>query len=112
MYSAMAHYVKVRNGDGVQILVNEAYVGQELIVTYPKTADIREFVMGTDDFGAVKTSMTVPYAFDGGVEELHVYDNVLVTGFPFGLSNADQDVTFTITIIKKNNKFLRIQRYV
>lgn len=105
------HFQVVRNADGVQVFFNESYIGIKMLVEYPQIADVTEFTMGTDALNEVKTSMTVPYRFDGDVEELHVYDHVLVTGFPFGLSNADQDITFTITVMKKDGKFFRIQRY-
>lgn len=106
------HFQILRNQDGVDILFNETLIGLNVLVEYPKIAEIEEIIMGTDDLNGVHTSMTVPYVYDGGVKELHVYDDVLVTGFPFGLSNSDTDVSFTITVTKKNNRFFRIQRYV
>lgn len=102
----------LRNADGVAVIFNEALIGTKVLIEYPQVADIKEFIMSTDSLNEVSTSMTVPYCFDGGVEELHIYDNVLVTGFPFGLSNQDQEVSFTITITKVDGKFFRIQRYV
>lgn len=117
------HFQITRNADGVNVYFEAAMVGKKVLIEYPQIADIEEFIFGTDDLNEVETSMTVPYRFAGSgttgatnnlhgeVEELHVYDHVLVTGFPFGISNSDQDVSFTITIMKVDGKFFRIQRF-
>lgn len=105
------HFIVLRGAE-VSVIFNAAHVGQEVLISYPQKADIEEFVFGTDEINSVRTSMTVPYCFDGNVEEVHVYDNVLVTGFPFGLSNSATEVSFTITVTKKDGKFFRVQRFV
>lgn len=106
------HFQVIREGGSVSVIFNANLVGKEVLISYPQAAEIEEFVMDTDNLNGVETSMTVPYHFDGGVEELHVYDNVLVTSFPFSISNADQEVSFTITILKVDGKFFRIQRFI
>lgn len=105
------HFIVLRGAE-VSVIVNAAHVGEEVLIAYPQKADIEEFVFGTDEINSVRTSMTVPYCFEGNVEEVHVYDNVLVTGFPFGLSNSATEVSFTITVTKKDGKFFRVQRFV
>lgn len=118
------HFQVTRNADGVNVYFDASMIGKKVLIEYPQIADIEEFIFGTDDLNEVVTSMTVPYCFagsgttgvtnnlHGGVNELHVYDHVLVTGFPFGISNSDQDVSFTITVMKVDGKFFRVQRYV
>ena len=105
------HYQIVRSNGDARVVFNAGLVGKKVIISYPQKAEIEEIVFGTDELNGVHTSMTVPYKF-GDVTELHVYDNVLVTGFPFGISNSDQDVSFSITITKENGRFFRIQRFV
>lgn len=105
------HFQVVRTNGDPQVIFNSALVGKEVIISYPQKAEIEEIIMGTDELNGVETSMTVPYQF-GAVKELHIYDNVLVTGFPFSIANSDQEISFSITITKENGRFFRIQRFV
>lgn len=105
------HYQIVRSNGDASVVFNSALVGKEVLISYPQKREISEIIMSTDNLNGVETSMTVPYQY-GNVKELHVYDNVLVTGFPFAISNSDQDVSFSITITKEDGKFFRIQRFI
>lgn len=100
--------------DGVTYLYfSPVLVGMDVLIRYPRIADIEEMVASPENLGSVHTSMVVPHMQSDGVKMLYVFDNVYVTSFPATITNEASEFAFTITIGRdSDNNFFRIQRIV
>lgn len=81
---------------------NTALAGKNVLITYPQKVELRERVIGnSENLGGVHVKMSYPVYQSDGTEEIHTFNNVLITSFPATLSNEnDQDFSFTINIQK------------
>lgn len=76
-------------------------VGKNVLITYPQVVELNGKVVGdSENLGEVRASMSYPWFLSDGTEEIHTFDNVLITSFPFSITNEDGEFTFTVNIQK------------
>lgn len=93
------HYLLVDNGDGTtSVIVNEMYVGKKLLISYPKTVEVEEFIISADDINEVRTRMSYTRKYTDGQKYRFVFDNVLITSFPDALTEEEGEFAFTVSI--------------
>lgn len=96
-----AHFLVRPQEDGTtKILVNTELVGHEVKVSYPREADITEYVADLDNVDEVvkRTKLYVPYTLSNGKKKAKVYGNVLVTSFSDNLGEDDTEFSVTVSI--------------
>lgn len=95
--------------DQFQVLTNDEGVatfyfstdlaGKDVLITYPKKVELKERIVGnSDNLGEVRVKMSYPWKYEDGTEEIHTFNNVLITSFPASITNEESEFTFTITI--------------
>lgn len=78
---------------------NSALAGKKVLITYPQIVELNGKVVGsTENIGNVKASMSYPWFMSDGTEEIHTFENVLITSFPFSITNEDGEFSFTVNI--------------
>lgn len=93
------HYLLVDNGDGTtSVIVNEMYVGKKILISYPKTVEVEEFIISADDINEVRTRMSYVRKYTDGQKYRFVFDNVYVTSFPDAITEDEIEFAFTISI--------------
>ena len=105
----------IKNADGTtDLYFNSAVVGAELLISYPRYADIVEEVASSDNIGETRVRMSVPVDTTDGVKYIYVFNNVLITSFPFTINNSNETTfSFTITIQRdEDGYFFRKRRIV
>lgn len=108
------HFLVVDNEDGsASIYVNSALVGQTLVVAYPQTVEVEEYVFDKDNVRYVKTRMSYTRVYNDGVKYRFVFDNVLITSFPDEITDEETEFEFTITVqADRNGRYGRAYRIV
>lgn len=106
------HYIVVKNNDGTTDLVfNTAQAGIDVLVRYPRRAEVEELVANVDNLNSTQVSMTVPHKLDDGTKLLYVFDNVYITGFPATITNEAAEFAFTLNIGRDDEgNFFRIYK--
>lgn len=93
------HYLLVDNGDGTtSVIVNEMYVGKKILISYPKTVDVEEFIISADDINEIRTRMSYIRRYTDGQKYRFVFDNVLITSFPDAITEEESEFAFTVSI--------------
>ena len=93
------HYVLVNAGSGVtNVLFNERLVGQKVLISYPRLAEVEEFIISADDINEVKTRMSYVKKHTDGYKYRFVFNNVLITSFPDTLGEDETSFSFTVSI--------------
>lgn len=103
----------IKNADGTtELYFNSVAIGAEVLVTYPKMRDIVEEVLSAENIGDVRVRMSYPLETTDGVRYNYIFDNVLITSFPFTINNSNETTfSFTITIQRDDDGvFVRRQR--
>lgn len=78
---------------------NTDLAGKDVLITYPKKVELKERIVGnSDNLGEVRVKMSYTWKYDDGTEEIHTFNNVLITSFPASITNEESEFTFTITI--------------
>lgn len=94
-----SHFQVVKNANGTtDFFFNTALAGKEVLITYPKLADVERYVGHTDNVGTVRVKMSYTVTLSDGTEEVHTFNNVLVTSFPASITNEETEFSFTVTI--------------
>lgn len=70
----------------------------EVLISYPRVAEVEETVINADGVNGVRTSMAIEICLSDRVKEVHVFNNVFVTSFPGQISESDTEFSFTINI--------------
>lgn len=103
-------------GDTTKIYFNSALIGQDVIVCYPKTVQVEEYVGNADHLNSVLCRMSYPVIIEDGnttIKEIHIFNKVLITSFPATITNSDTEFSFTITVTKDTDgNFYHVQRVV
>lgn len=95
------HYVLVDAGSGVtNVVFNSAHIGSSVLISYPKVADVEEFVLADDAINDLRTSMTYVKKHTDGYKYRFVFNKVLVTSFSDALSEDENEFSVTISIQK------------
>ena len=91
-----------------------AAVGAEVIVSYPKSVEVEEEVLASENIGEIRVRMSVPVTTTDGVRYIYIFDNVLITSFPFTINNSSEtSFNFTITIQRDDDGyFVRRRRII
>lgn len=101
------HYVAIDNGDGtVSLHFNESMVGTTVMVSYPKLVEVEEEVGDISNIGDVRVRYTETYTETDGTKYVMVFNNVLVTSFPYTINEEETSFSFTITIQPDNDGHL------
>lgn len=108
------HYQVILNNNGTTTFrFNTALAGTDVLISYPRTTSVEEWVGSAENLGSVRVRMTVPLETTDGRHEVHVFNNVLVTGFPMSFTQEETEFAFTITIQKdRDGYFYHIYRQV
>lgn len=111
------HFIVDKKADGsTDIVFNVSQAGQEVIVRYPRTAEIEETVANIDNLNSSQLSATIPYELKskGGITKLLlVFDNVFITSFPITITNEENSFAFTLAIGRDSEgNFMRAQKIV
>lgn len=93
------HYQVIKQADGsTKLKFAAGLAGQDILVSYPREADVDETVVNTDFLNSTHVSMAVPVCEQDRVMRMLVFNNVYVTSFPYSLSENDTDFSFSINI--------------
>ena len=94
------HFIVTKNADGsTDIEFNTSQAGVEVLVRYPKRAEVQRRVISADYLNSSQLSMTVPWKLSDGTEMVMVFENVYITSFPLTVvSDGDQSFAFTLAI--------------
>lgn len=94
-------YQIIEQADGVkQFRFNTALAGKHVVVSYPRAVEIENWIADERNLNTRKVRMTVPYCTSDGVRYVKVFNNVLITSFPEGITNEENEFEFTIAIRK------------
>lgn len=105
----------IKNADGTtDLFFNNAAVGAEVLVSYPRMVDVEEEILTAENIGDTRVRMTSPVETSDGVRYQYVFDNVLITSFPFTINSSNEtSFSFTITIQRDDDGvFVRRRRIV
>ena len=98
------HYVLVDAGSGVtNVMFNEEHIGKKVLISYPKLADVEEFVLSDDGINELRTSMSYVKKYTDGYKYRFVFNKVLVTSYSDALSEDEGEFSVTISIQKDEN---------
>lgn len=93
------HYQVIKQADGsTKLKFAAGLAGQDILVSYPREADVDETVVNTDFLNSTHVSMAVPVCEQDRVLRMLVFNNVYITSFPYSLSENDTDFSFSINI--------------
>lgn len=95
------HYVLVDAGNGVtNVVFNKEHVGKHVLISYPRVADVEEFILADDAINDIRTSMSYVKKHTDGQRYRFVFNKVLVTSFSDALSEDENEFSVTISIQK------------
>lgn len=95
------HFIVVPNSDGTtDIFFNSNLAGKEIIISYPREANITELIASEDFIDSVRVRMFVPYKLTNGRKGAKVYNNVLVTSVSISRSEDESEISITVSIQK------------
>lgn len=95
------HYILVDAGNGVtNVLFDASLVGKKVLISYPKTVDVEEFIFSDDAINEIRTSLTYVKKHSDGQKYRFVFNKVLVTSFSDALSEDENEFSITVSIQK------------
>ena len=108
------HFFVVDNEDGsATVYVNSALVGQNVIIAYPQSVEVEEYVYDVDNVRYRKTRWSYVRTYTDGVKYRFVFDNVIITSFPDEITDEEGEFEFTVTIQKDaTGRFGRAYRII
>ena len=109
---AYDQYQVINGENSATFYFNEALAGKDVLITYPQKVELKERFIGKDEnLGEIHAKMSYPWFLSDGTEEIHTFENVLITSFPFSITNEEGEFSFTINIQKdKNGNWFTTQR--
>lgn len=84
--------------DAGKILFNEYLIGAKIIIRYPKKTAVESWVATDENLESRRVRMAFNIVQTDGVEMTYVYNNVLVTSFPFTINTDETEFEFSITV--------------
>ena len=108
------YYIVAQNADGTTTLTfANSLKGAKVLISYPREADVVERVSNADNLNSVHVSMAFSVKMSEHVTEMHVFNNVFVTSFPFSISENDTDFSFSLNIQPdKGGDYFHIYRII
>lgn len=98
------HYVLVDAGEGVtNVMLNSEHIGKKVLISYPKMADVEEFLISDEGINELRTSMSYVRKYTDGYKYRFVFNKVLVTSYSDALSEDEGEFSVTISIQKDEN---------
>ena len=95
------HFLVMPKADGTtDILFNKNLAGKEILISYPRQADVTEYIGSEDNIDAVRVRMFVPHKYTNGKQGAKVYNNVLVTSYNISRSEDETEISITVSIQK------------
>lgn len=95
------HYQLIDNGDGsTTVLFNAEHIDAPILISYPKTAEVEEWVFAEDAIGDTRVRLSYVKCQTDGVRYRYVFNNVLITSFPDALTEEETEFEFTVNIQK------------
>lgn len=95
------HYVLVDAGDGVtNIVMNAEHVGKSVLISYPRIAEVEEFILTDDAINEIRTSMSYIKKYTDGYRYRFVFNKVLVTSFSDTVNEDETEFSITFSIQK------------
>lgn len=90
-------------GHAGMILVHKDLIGEHIIVSYPKQADVEHFVGNENDLEYRRVRMSFSKMHTDKTRVVYVYNNVLITSFPETVNNEEGSFNFNISIQRDQN---------
>lgn len=108
------HYIVEKNDDGTTtLLFHESMKDVEVLIRYPRKAEVEEFVANVKNLNSKQLSMTVPFYSNDGTKTLLIFDNVFITSFPMTITTEESSFAFTLAIGRDaDGNFMRVQKIV
>lgn len=85
------------------VLVHKDLIGEHIIVSYPKQADVEHFVGNENDLEYRRVRMSFSKMQTDKTRIVYVYNNVLITSFPETVNNEEGSFNFNISIQRDQN---------
>lgn len=99
--------------DAGKVLFHSDIVGQKVIISYPKEADVEHFIADETQINYRRVRMTVQQEQTDDVHQVYIFNNVLVTSFPMTINNEETSFEFTLSIQRdKNGVFFEEYRII
>lgn len=97
-----------------RLYFHQTAIGSEVIVSYPRAVEVEEEVLASENIGEIRVRMSIPVTTTDGVRYIYVFNNVLITSFPFTINNSSEtSFNFTITIQRDDDGyFVRRRRII
>lgn len=93
------HYVLVDSGNGVTtVLFNKEHIGSKVLISYPKIADVEEFILSDDAINEIRTALSYVKKHTDGEKYRFVFNKVLVTSFSDAMGEDEDSGAFSITV--------------
>ena len=106
-----SHFQVLPAPTGSYVYVNTRYANKTILVSYPRKAEVEEYIANVNNLNSVHTSMIVPYILGENDKYLYIFDNVYVTSFPMTITSDTAEFAFTITIGRGDDgTFYRVLR--
>lgn len=97
--------------DSGLILFNEYMVGRKVIISYPKKANVTEWILSERTLYERRVRMSYNITQDDGKTIHKIHDNVLVTSWPESLTTDETSMDLTISVQRdKDGNWGRYQR--
>ena len=95
------HFIVMPNSDGtITLYFNSNLAGKEVIISYPRQANVTELIADENNIDKVRVRMFVPYTLTNGKKRAKVYNNVLVTSFTDSVGEDETEFSITVSIQK------------
>ena len=83
-----------------RLYFNKNLAGKEILISYPRQADVTEYIGSEDNIDTVRVRMFVPHKYTNGKQGAKVYNNVLVTSYTISRSEDETEISITVSIQK------------
>lgn len=97
--------------DAGTILFNERLIGLNVVVSYPKKVFVEEYIGVEQTLYERRVRMSFSITQTDGVKIRYIYNNVLITVFPWTYNTEETSLDFTISIQRdKEGRFFQMYR--
>lgn len=94
------------------ILVNSALIDMDLIIDYPRRAEVEEYIATDSDVNKRHVTAAFTVCYNDGTMDVIVMENVIVTAFPLDLTESDEtSMAFTFSVQRDSSDNAWYKRY-